>query len=242
MPFSTIEYLQKAAQNKRLKQRIWSIVASLAFVVVLAVFWYLKLTGITLAGDAFCGMAEHIHDSTCVDCAIEEHIHTESCYSNITADLETEDDWTMSFAHVERGNSTAESLVLLARSQLGEQESTLNFVVSSDGVRRGITRYGQWYGNPYGDWSAMFASFCLHYVGVPDLPANAGVESMRLEWAEAGLYRAEAYYTPQVGNLLFLTENGSTANAVAIITAVDDSGNLRLVSVGEGVEDGAIVG
>lgn len=224
MPFSTIEYLQKAAQNKRLKQRIWSIVASLAFVVVLAVFWYLKLTGITLAGDAFCGMAEHIHDSTCVDCAIEEHIHTESCYSNITADLETEDDWTMSFAHVERGNSTAESLVLLARSQLGEQESTLNFVVGSDGVRRGITRYGQWYGNPYGDWSAMFASFCLHYVGVPDLPANAGVESMRLEWAEAGLYRAEAYYTPQVGNLLFLTENGSTANAVAIITAVDDSG------------------
>ena len=219
----TTEYIQNATYNRQLSHRIWRTVASLSFLVVLAVFWYLKLTGITMAGDAFCGMAEHIHDETCTDCTLQEHIHVESCYSDITADIETEDDWEMSFANLERGNTTAENLVLLARSQLGNGESEANFQVDQNGVRRGITRYGQWYGNPYGDWSAMFVSFCLHYAGVTDLPANAGVESMRLEWADDGLYRAAARYAPQVGDLLFLTENGSTANAVAIITAVDGS-------------------
>ena len=37
----------------------------LSLLVTLAVFWSLKLTGITMAGEAFCGMDEHTHDDTC---------------------------------------------------------------------------------------------------------------------------------------------------------------------------------
>ena len=58
----------------------------LAFLVVLGVFWGLKLTGITMAGEAFCGFEEHRHDDACltvtVICGLEEtpgHVHDERC-------------------------------------------------------------------------------------------------------------------------------------------------------------------
>ena len=160
-----------------------------------------------------CGMTEsevHIHSADCyeflAECPLEEHIHQESCYSNINADLENSDDWELSVEGVDQQLTTAEMLVSVARTQLGYRESELNFEVDLHGVRRGITRYGQWYGNPYGDWSAMFVSFCLHYAGAQELPANAGPESMRLEWEEAGLYNAAANSVPKIGNLIFLKE------------------------------------
>ena len=158
-----------------------------------------------------CGLEEtqgHTHTAECYEtveqCPIEEHIHIESCYSNLDADLETADDWEMTLAGLQRSPITAENVVAVARSQLGYQESTLNFQVDAAGVRRGITRYGQWYGNPYGDWSAMFASFCLYYAGVEDVPANGGPEAMRLQWEEAGLYKAAAEWMPKTGDLIFL--------------------------------------
>lgn len=158
-----------------------------------------------------CGLETtppHTHTEECyevlTECPLEEHIHTESCYSNIKADLETEEDWEDSLRDIPEQLSTAETLVAVARSQLGYTESSLNFEVDLHGVRRGITRYGQWYGNPYGDWSAMFVSFCLHYAGADPLPANAGPEAMRLEWEDAELYEPADVCVPQAGNLIFL--------------------------------------
>lgn len=201
-----------------------------------------------------CGKAEaegHLHGETCYAygeqiCSKEEHVHDESCYSDLSADLETSKDWEKSMEDIRWGMTSAENVILVAKSQLDYKESTLNFVVDNSGVRRGITRYGQWYGNPYGDWSTMFASFCLHYAGVEDLPANAGPEAMRLEWEEEGFYQAADEGMPEVGNLIFLcpeeadteenqTEIGlteaetryfdgkDTAAAVAIITEVTEA-------------------
>lgn len=161
----------------------------------------------------------HTHTEECyeylAECPLEEHIHVASCYSNITAELESEADWQHSLSGVTEEFSTAETLVSVARSQLGYAESTRNFEVDLQGVRRGITRYGQWYGNPYGDWSAMFVSFCLHYAGAEDLPVNAGPESMRLEWEEAGLYQPVDGGSPQVGNLIFLRPDVAAAEYYA---------------------------
>lgn len=226
MPEQLTQYISQLNKSNSRRAGLRQALFALSLVAILIVFWCLKLTGITMAGEAFCGKEEHVHTAECTQtgCALEEHIHDPTCYSNVQIDVETADDWEQTLAGITRGETTAENVVAVATSQLGYRESTQNFQVDANGVRRGITRYGQWYGNPYGDWSAMFASFCLHYAGVTDLPANAGAESMRLEWAEDGLYRAAAHYAPQVGDLLFLTENGSTANAVAIITAVSDSG------------------
>jgi len=204
-----------------MRHQFFSIALCLSLITVLCVFWYLKLTGITLAGEAFCGTDEHVHSEQCTDvCELTEHVHTESCYSDITADIETADDWEASLAEIERQPTTAQNVVLVARSQLGNKESELNFQVTESGVRQGITRYGQWYGNPYGDWSAMFASFCLYYSGADGVPANAGVESMRLEWKAEGIYRTASQYAPRVGNLMFV--GSEKADAVAIITSVTD--------------------
>lgn len=241
------EQLNKADQTRH---RLRKIITALSFLVILAVFWSLKLTGIGVAGEAFCGMQEHLHSVECLgppgegtpdeaqpSCTLQEHIHTESCYSDITADLETEDDWEMSLADMTRGPTTRENVVLVAQSQLGYTESVLNFQVDVQGIRHGISRYGQWYGNPYGDWSAMFASFCLFYAGAEDAPTNAGPESMRLEWEAAGLYQAAADGTPGAGDLIFLRKEGSDAvNAVAVITGFEGS----QITVIEGDLDGAV--
>ena len=226
MPDKIQRYAQQLNTTNARRASLRQALFALSMAAILIVFWCLKLTGITMAGEAFCGKAEHVHTAECtqIGCTLEEHVHDPTCYSNIRVDIETADDWEATLAGITRGETTAHNLVAVATSQLRYTESTKNFQVDGNGVRHGITRYGQWYGNPYGEWSAMFASFCLHYAGATDLPANAGPESMRLEWADDGLYRAAANYAPQVGDLLFLTENGSTANAVAIITAVSNSG------------------
>ncbi len=249
-------YLQKAKKREKLKNTYLKIATCLSLLVVLSVFWGLKLTGITLAGEAHCGKTEHTHNEECnvktliceieeseehthldecyeiAQCEIEEHIHIESCYSDITADIETEDDWEATLANITRSESTAQNVVSVAKSQLGYTESTLNFEIDENGVKRGITRYGQWYKNPYGDWSAMFVSFCLDYGGAGDVPYSAGAETMRLEWKDAGLYKDSTDYSPQVGNIVFLNSNGNaTADSVAIITEIKD--NLFTVIQGD---------
>ena len=223
-------YLQHASRHKRIQTGLWQIIAVLSLLVILGIFWWLKLVGITMAGEAFCGREEHLHDEVCqaAPCTLEEHVHVASCYSDITADLETEEDWEQSLSTIDRQTTTAKQVVQVAASQLGYAESERNFVVDAVGVRRGITRYGQWYGNPYGDWSAMFASFVLHYAGVEEVPANAGPEAMRLEWEQAGLYKPRDEQLPRVGDLMFLnmddpeTDIRPAATFVAIITDIED--------------------
>ena len=41
------------------KQWLSAAMPWISLAVVLLVFWWLKLTGITLAGEAFCGISEH---------------------------------------------------------------------------------------------------------------------------------------------------------------------------------------
>ena len=309
-------YLKKLNIGKDIRNFLYRALLILSLVVILGVFWELKLTGITMAGEAFCGRAEHVHSEACdlkqlvcylaevpahthspeccekilhcelpeqeghthnvdcgnaetgyfcsqeealahfhdescytlsegafvcgleetdghahtdscykiyAECPVEEHIHITSCYSDVKADLETSTDWVRSLADVVETSNNVEYLIQVAKSQLGYEESTRNFLVDENDHRRGITRYGQWYGNPYGDWSAMFVSFCLHYSGMEDLPVNAGPETMRLEWDTAGLYGAVTDFAPAVGNLLFLDKDGNgSADAIAIATAISD--------------------
>ena len=231
-----IEHLKT---RNRDRYNLRQIILILSLIVILAVFWSLKLTGIGIAGEAFCGIEEHVHTEACTDCTKDEHTHEESCYSNINADLETADDWEMTLADMTRGPTVRANAVLVATSQLGYTESTLNFQVDANGIRRGITRYGQWYGNPYGDWAAMFVSFCLEYAGGGDLPMNAGVESMRLEWQEAGLYTEAADAVPEAGCIVFLHKgdgDASTADSVAVITDTDGG----MLTVIEGDLDNAV--
>ncbi len=234
------QYLNLNKRTKKFKKQIALTLPILSFLVILIVCWWLKLTGITLAGDAFCGKTEHIHAEECTvktlmcknthkhtdecykvtyTCALEDHIHISACYSDITSDLETADIWEETLANISAELSANKKIVAVASSQLGYAESTLNFEVDSNDVKHGYTRYGEWYGNPYGEWSSMFTSFCLRYAGFEDVPINSGAEVMRLGFEEEGLFKAANTYIPAKGDIVFLDKNGNgTADATAIVT------------------------
>ena len=79
-------YLKKADRQRHIHKHLQKIITALSMVVVLGVFWSLKLTGITMAGEAFCGKPEHIHTETCLQCVllcqepeIPAHTHDEAC-------------------------------------------------------------------------------------------------------------------------------------------------------------------
>lgn len=162
-----------------------------------------------------CGIEEclHMHDDTCYEqnmiCTLPEHIHTLECYSDDTADVETQADWKEMFEKYPYSGNLRKDLAGIARSQVGYSESTRNFETDDDGMRRGYTRYGAWYGAPYEDWSAMFVSFCLHYAGADadECPGNTGASSMAKKWDKLGKYTAEEEYLPSEGDLVFFKDN-----------------------------------
>ncbi|MBO5657248.1 MAG: hypothetical protein J6R94_03595, partial [Agathobacter sp.] len=194
-------YLSQLNTEKRRWWRAVLILVVLSIAVAFVTIWNLRLIGITIANGATCGKEEHQHIETCwqgdeLICDKEEHIHEILCYSDTKADLETEDDWKGSLPKL-TGNKR-EDVLLIAQSQLGYQESEKNYTLSEDGQSKcGITRYGQWYGNPYGEWANMFTSFCLRYAGLSDELIHSGAEVMRNSWIEEGIYRDKGTHEPK---------------------------------------------
>ena len=172
----------------------------------------------------------HVHTDACYatvySCGLEEHIHKISCYSDPTADLETAEIWEETLPD-DLGEYWSENLARIAASQVGVTESERNFILAEDGeTRQGITRYGQWYGNPYGDWSAMFASFCLNYAQVPTeaIPRSPGVYNMMQLCIEKEILSQPDAYVGLNGNLLFLdTDDNANADKILIVTAPEES-------------------
>ena len=207
------ESLRKLRKIRVQKTRMIAILLVLSLVVSLDVFWWLRQPGLTLAGDADCGIVEHTHDDSCqgteTPCNLIEHIHDISCYSDDTADVETQLDWQKMFEDYPFTGNLHEDLVGIAKMQVGYSESKLNFKVDQDGVRHGYTRYGAWYGTPYSNWSATFVSFCLHYAGADEnqFPINSGATSMAEQWKSLGNYAKAGNYTPLEGDLIFFNDN-----------------------------------
>ena len=207
--------------------RLVALLLLLSLCVSAQVFWFLRQTGIAMAGEAHCGLTEHSHSSECGEgCAEQEHTHTVSCYSDEAADVESKADWETTLTGVPYTEDFASDLIAVAKTQIGYRESRTNFKLNEEGERNGYTRYGQWYGNPYGDWSAMFVSFCLYYTGVPIgiLPMNSGPEAMRLSWDGGEWYRGadEAPATP--GALVFFdSDEDGSAEYVGIVGKVTET-------------------
>lgn len=227
-----IEYLGKHKKFRIDSKKLALTFLLLAFIVSIVVFWWLKLVGITVTGEAFCGMDEHTHSQECYageqepECTKKEHIHTSACFPDKDADTETVSDWLETIENVEITNNIPENLIAIAMSQKNYEESEQNFVLDADGNKNGYTRYGEWYGNPYGKWNTMFVSFCLHYSNinnVSDLKAS-GAEAMRLAWKSKDAYSAAKGYTPQRGDLVFSDNDGDgAADSVGIILSAENS-------------------
>ena len=191
-----------------------------------------------------CDLAEnlHVHDDSCyewhVSCGLQEHIHSIECYSDETADAETPLDWQRMFAAYPYTGDLRRDLAGIARTQVGYTESARNFETGSDGIRCGYTRYGAWYCAPYGDWSAMFVSYCLNYAGADasEAPGNTGAASMAKSWDKLGKLALPGEYTPAAGDLVFFGNNtvGIVTEAFSTtFTAVcgDVDGAVRSISL-----------
>lgn len=225
------------------KQRLSAALPWISLCVVLLVFWWLKLTGITLAGDAFCGLDEHSHTNACYTadgeliCPLKEHIHTSGCYSNITADVETREEWEATLPLLARDAPLRTNITSVALSQIGYRESAINFKIDQQHIRRGYTRYGDWYGNPYADWANIFTSFCLHYAGLRDVTLNARADVTLVEWQSAGRFGSKLQYAPQQGDLVFLDKNLDGKVDTAAIFLADTGSSLLVI---EGDVDGEV--
>ena len=249
------QYLLQLNTTKRRWRGAVAILTALSLIVAVVTVWNLRMTGVTLANDASCGYKEHSHSAECLKedayiCGYEEHIHTFSCYSDPAADVETAETWeaTLPVLSGEKGSD----ILLIAQSQLGYKESENNYTLAVDGEeRKGITRYGQWYGNPYGDWANMFTLFCLRYAGVSEELLVSNIEAMLTEWKEAKLYREAKSYVPTAGDVAFLDKNANgTVDTTAIVvslkngslTVIEGDVNNEVSQSVYGISNGVVVG
>lgn len=171
-----------------------------------------------------CGQ-EHDHTYECYElgCQIPEHTHDLPCYSDATADVESREYWEATMQNVTLTGDWNADVVAIAESQLGYRESERNYAVWEDNTVHGYTRYGQWYGMPYADWCGMFASFCLHYAGVEEMPYHYGVRAWieQLSAPELALYASAQDYTPIPGDLVFFDwEKDGLSDHVGIVYEV----------------------
>lgn len=195
-----------------------------------------ETTGATEETEETTGEAEEAVKRELV-CGLEEHTHDESCYpvtepettENISAsvdadpeaDLETQEDWEASLSGVSLTGDWSADILAIAASQLGYTESQSNYITDENGQTFHYTRYGQWYGAPYGDWSAMFVSFCLRYAQVEGIPADQDCQNLLNVLKDEEIYLEKGQYAPVPGDLVFLDKNADgVCDAVGIVEEI----------------------
>lgn len=170
----------------------------------------------------------HHHTDACYEevltCPLPEHHHTVACLSDTSADLETPEEWQAANAEAVMTGNWAEDLVSVAQTQLGYEQSEKNFEIDpADGVTlRYYSRYGQSYGNPYGEWDVMFLSYCLKYAGIPQsaIPQEASVLALRSSMSDMDwLLDSEDGSAADVGDIVIY--NKYVTRTVAVDSSAD---------------------
>lgn len=170
----------------------------------------------------------HHHTDACYEevltCPLPEHHHTVACLSDTSADLETPEEWQAANAEAVMTGNWDKDLLSVAKTQLGYEQSEKNFEIDpADGVTlRYYSRYGQSYGNPYGEWDVMFLSYCLKYAGIPQsaIPQEASVLALRSSMSDMDwLLDGEDGSTAQPGDIVIY--NKYVTRTVAVDSSAD---------------------
>lgn len=170
----------------------------------------------------------HHHTDACYEevlvCPLPEHHHTVSCLSDTSADVETPEEWQAANDEAVMTGNWDEDLLSVAKTQLGYEQSEKNFEIDpADGVTlRYYSRYGQSYGNPYGEWDVMFLSYCLKYAGIPQsaIPQEASVLSLRSSMSDMDwLLDGEDGSAANVGDIVIY--NKYVTRTVAVDSSAD---------------------
>lgn len=172
----------------------------------------------------------HHHTDACYEevltCPLPEHHHTVACLSDTSADVETPEEWQAVNDEAVMTGNWDEDLLSVAKTQLGYEQSEKNFEIDpADGVTlRYYSRYGQSYGNPYGEWDVMFLSYCLKYAGIPQsaIPQEASVLSLRSSMSDMDwLLDGEDGSAANVGDIVIY--NKYVTRTVAVDSSADSA-------------------
>lgn len=170
----------------------------------------------------------HHHTDACYEevltCPLPEHHHTVACLSDTSADVETPEEWQAVNDEAVMTGNWDEDLLSVAKTQLGYEQSEKNFEIDpADGVTlHYYSRYGQSYGNPYGEWDVMFLSYCLKYAGIPQsaIPQEASVLSLRSSMSDMDwLLDGEDGSAANVGDIVIY--NKYVTRTVAVDSSAD---------------------
>lgn len=217
-------YIQSARRAKKRRRQFACVATALSVLVSGSVFWQLRGIGTAMV-DANLPAAD---DSG-------EDINVTQLASS---ELETPDVWEATLPPLT--DIAGENVARIAESQLGYTESSVNFVHAEDGeTHNGYTRYGAWYGNPYGEWNTMFTYFCMDYAGVSDedIPSGSGCWAWSLELENAGLITPVTRGSPQRGDILLMDcDTDGKADRSCIVSSADED---ELIVI-EGDTDGSV--
>ena len=125
-----------------------------------------------------------------------------------SVDLEGAPIWERPFQELMLSGDYAQDFLAVVRTQMWYTESEDNFEpVWNSALNRwdknGYTRYGAWYGFPYGGWCAMFLSFCLKYASIPQdvFPWESSSENWAAALAGRGRCACRAWAVWHKGEL-----------------------------------------
>jgi hypothetical protein len=184
----------------------------------------------------------HRHTDSCYEkelrCTLPEHSHSRSCYYVSMDNVETAEDWEATLPDSLSGN-WRDDFVAVARSQLGYTPLADNSIPAEDGsTMLPYTRYGDWYGFPYGEWCVMFVSFCANYAGIPRaaVPYESGCIAMVEKFRQASVFESGKSYVPRRGDLVFISyDDGLSPSHIGIVTdaavASGSSGAFSFVDI-----------
>ncbi|MCC8196533.1 MAG: hypothetical protein LIO49_07025, partial [Ruminococcus sp.] len=106
MKNTVLTYIDRFRHDRRQRLVLGSVLLILATIVSLTVYWQMRLSGIAMTNETYCGYDEHIHTEECYEsvliCSLEEsegHVHDETCYDeegNLICELEESEGHTHS--------------------------------------------------------------------------------------------------------------------------------------------------
>ncbi|MCR5110416.1 MAG: LPXTG cell wall anchor domain-containing protein [Ruminococcus sp.] len=220
-------YIQKLKAEKKKQKQAAAFITAMSLVVSGTVSWQLHGIGTAM-------IDENLAEKT------DENIHQ---LSDATLLCENSQIWENDLPDI-TGSNIRESVALIAGSQIGYEENTENFILDEDGEsHKCYTRYGDWYGNPYGEWNTMFTYFCMKYGGVDedDIPFGSGCWAWSVDLEKENLLIPMDRGSPQRGDVLLLdSDMDGSADRSGIVSEMVNEDDEKLIKVIEGNVGGKV--
>ena len=222
---------------RRRRLRFEALMTALSVLVTGGVFWQLRRNGTAISDETAVPAAELAE-------AGEPVVETDADPPDETARsgiAEEPEDWESALP-VFTDESPQQRIAAIAASQLGYTEGSAEVLLSDDGTSRaGYTRYGAWYGNPYGEWNTMFTYFCMYYAGIEktEIPYGSGC------WAWYETLTEQDMIKPcgeeQAGDIVFFdTDADGEPDRTGIVTGTEETEEGTELKVIEGNCEGSV--